>query len=82
MRLYFTNNSKQDKLLAKTLYPEDVYDEILTFFDNYKLRPHFIEITAFEGGCKIGWESQSEFFYCEEMTAEEVEELRELFGNG
>lgn len=77
MLLYFTNNSKQ-KNLIKTDYIEDVYDEIIAFFEDYKIRPHFIKVENFGAGCKITWNSQTEMFVCEDVMAEEIEELKDL----
>ena len=79
MLLYFTNNSKQKKVLIETDYIEDVYDEILAFFEDYKIRPHFIMVDSIDIGCKIFWNSQTEMFICEDVIAEEIEELKVLF---
>ena len=73
MLLYFTNNSKQNKILIETEYAEDVYDEIMAFFEEHGIRPHFVKISmidrnsysyigekyhqAFEPVCKISFGS-------------------------
>lgn len=36
MFLYFTNDSKQRRNLAQTNYVEDIYDEIMAFFEEKK----------------------------------------------
>ena len=80
MLLYFTNNSKQKKVLIETDYVEDIYDEIMAFFEDYKIRPHLIEIRNEESGCSIGWESQSEFFICEGASNDDIDVLKQMFG--
>lgn len=75
MLLYFTNNSKQKKILIKTDFPEDVYDEMLTFFESYHIYPHFIEI---DDCGKISFGSMSEFFYVENASKEDIASIREL----
>lgn len=93
MLLYFTNNSKQNKILLETDYVEDIYDEILTFFEEYHIYPHYIKVepvnrTAYqyvgqeyqknyESVCRISFGSYSEFFYCEGIL--NMEELRRMF---
>lgn len=93
MLLYFTNNSKQNKILLETDYVEDIYDEILTFFEEYHIYPHYVKVepvdrTAYqyvgkdyqmnyELVCRISFGSYSEFFYCEGIM--NVEELRLMF---
>ena len=79
MILYFTNSSRQKKILADTDYVEDVYDEILGFFEYHKIKPHFIKLDKMDAGYKVCWNSQSEYFGCEGITADEVQTLKKLF---
>lgn len=69
MLLYFTNNSKQRKILIETDYVEDVYDEIQAFFEDYNIRPHFIGIVNGDNVCKISWNSQSEMIPKEDIVS-------------
>ena len=93
MLLYFINNSKQNKILLETDFIEDIYDEILSFFEEYRIYPHYVKVepvdrTAYqyvgkeyqrnyEPVCRIAFGSYSEFFYCEGIM--NVEELRLMF---
>lgn len=93
MLLYFTNNSKQNKILIETDYAEDVLDEVLAFFEAYHIHPHFVKVETvdrntyhyiraehqkyFEPVCRINFGSYSEFFYCEGIL--EIDELKTLF---
>lgn len=79
MTLYFTNNSKQKKLLIETDFVEDIYDEIQAFFEDYKIRPHFIKFECVDDVCKIMWNSLSEMFVCENITEDLVLMLKDLF---
>lgn len=80
MILYFTNSSKQKKMLIETDYVEDVLDGILAFLEEYRIRPHFMCISANENRYIITWESWSEMFVCEGMTEEDSRELKKLMG--
>lgn len=79
MILSFTNNSKQKKILIETDFVEDIYDEIQAFFEDYKIRPHYIKFEYVNATCKIMWNSLSELFLCENISAEQISELKELF---
>lgn len=79
MILYFTNNSKQKKILIETDFVEDIYDVILAFFEDYKIRPHFIRFDSSCEECKITWDSLSEMFVCENIDENQVKELKDYF---
>lgn len=78
MLLYFTNDSKQKKILIESDYVEDIYDEIQAFFEEHHIRPHFINVVSDVKGCIISWNSQTEKFVCEGIAKEQVEELKIL----
>ena len=79
MLLYFTNDSKQKKNLIESDYAEDIYDTILSFFEEHRKFPHFLRVEQEHDKVKISFESTSEFFYIEGVTVEEYEELQDLF---
>lgn len=79
MLLYFTNDSKQKKKLIESDYAEDIYDTILSFFEEHRKFPHFLHVEQEQDKVKISFESTSEFFYIEGVMAEEYEELQDLF---
>lgn len=79
MHLYFTNCSKQKKVLIDSEYVEDIYDEILTFFEEYHIFPHFISIQKEDEECKVYFNPNSEYFGITDIKEDEIKELQKLF---
>ena len=79
MRLYFTGCSKQMKFLIDTDYVEDIYDEIEAFFEEYKIRPHIIELRQVHAGYEIWFGSMSERFVIEGMDDNRASELKAMY---
>lgn len=79
MTLYFTNNSKQKRILIKTNYIEDIYDTMLSFFEDYHIRPRFLQLDENElGEWKISFGSITEFFYVTDTMGQSIDGLRDL----
>lgn len=79
MTLYFTNDSKQKRILIKTNYIEDIYDTVLSFFEDHHIRPRFLCLDENESGeWKISFGSITEFFYVTDITGQNMDELRDL----
>lgn len=78
MTLYFTNDSKQKRMMIKTNYVDDIYDMIICFFEDHKIRPKFLQLDDIEDGWKISFGSMSEFFYVEGVTDENRRDLEEF----
>lgn len=79
MLLYFTNNSKQKKKLIESDYAEDIYDTILSFFEEHRKFPHFLHVEQEDNKTRISFGSVSEFFYVEGVSKMDYKELHELF---
>ena len=81
MKLYFTNDSKQKKTLIESDFIEDIFDEMMAFFDANRIWPHFLEPAYDEGSIKISFGSTSEYFVVLDVTEIDLEELKEFIEN-
>lgn len=81
MILYFTNDSRQKRLLVKSNYVEDIYDGIMAFFEDNHIRPRFIQLKREEIPWKIFFGSMSEFFFVEEITEKNKKDLEDFKKN-
>ena len=79
MELYFTNDSRQKKLLIESDYAEDIYDTTIAFFEEKNKYPHFLHIEETDTNARISFGSTSEFFVIEGFSEEDYEYLYELF---
>ena len=78
MRLYFTNDSRQKKLISESDYVEDLYDEMIMFFDDHHKYPHFIEANIEDSVIKIEFGSDTEYFYIDSDDEDILDEFMEL----
>lgn len=79
MKLYFTNDSKQKKLIIESDYAEDIFDTTIAFFEERKKFPHFLHIDAIENCARISFGSVTEFFLIEDFSEKDYDDLEELF---
>lgn len=82
MRLLFTNDSKQIRMLIVTDFVEDIYDEIEAFFEEHRIMPHIIDIREAVDGYELWFGSMSEHFIIEKMPESEMEELKAMYACG
>ncbi|MCQ2492847.1 MAG: hypothetical protein MJ087_07410 [Lachnospiraceae bacterium] len=60
-------------------YVEDIYDSLIFFFEDHKMRPRFLHLDdSVEGEWKITFGSLTEYFHVTGVTKEDLEELREI----
>lgn len=79
MKLYFTNDSRQKKLLIESDYAEDIYDTTLTFFEEKRRFPHYLHLEEDKQCVKITFGSATECFLVEDYLKDDYEELQELY---
>ena len=80
MKLYFTNDSKQQKRIVESDYVEDLYDEIIMFFEDHHKFPHFLEASIEDEVIKVIFGSSSEYFYIDTNDESVYLEFTELLG--
>jgi len=80
MTLYFVNGSRQRKMLLESDFADDLYDVMIGFFEEHGKLPHILETERVEGGLKIRFESQCEYFYLEDADVDVCQEFEELVG--
>lgn len=81
MKLLFVNDSRQRRELIETDYAEDVYDTIISFFEDNRVRPHFLEIANEDEVAVVSFGSMSEKFVVEDIEKEDIEIIRSLILN-
>ncbi len=79
MVLYFRNDSRQERILIQSRYVEDIYDTLITFFEDHKIRPRFLNLDdSIPGEWKITFGSMTEYFHVTGVEEGDLEELREI----
>lgn len=80
MKLYFTNDSKQKKTLIESDYIDDIFDEMMAFFDANRTWPHFLNPIYNERMIEIRFGSSSEYFVVLDANENDLDDLKRLIG--
>lgn len=78
MKLYFVYGNKQKKKLAESDYADDIYDVIISFFEDHNSFPHIITLCKNQNDAMVEIPNTLEHFLICDITDEQYEELDEL----
>lgn len=79
MKLFFVGGSKQEKLLFESDYVDDLYDVMISFFEEHRYYPHFIRFERCENHLFLYFTHTKECFLIKGIDSDCEEELRALF---
>lgn len=78
MKLYFIYGNKQKKSLVESDYADDIYDVIISFFEDHNSFPHVITLGRNEGDAVVSIPNTLEHFLILDVSDEQFDELDEL----